>query len=50
MVDPKKIANNILDFLIDPTKVPVKERVYFRPEETLSNGIYESAKADAVQA
>ena len=30
MVSSKKIANNILDFLIDPTRVPVKERVYFR--------------------
>jgi len=43
----KKVANNILDFLIDPTKVPVKERVYFRPEEMLKNETYEKAKADA---
>ena len=47
MADPKKVANNILDFLIDPTKVPVKERVYFRPEENLQNETYEKAKADA---
>jgi len=50
MIDPKKIANNILDFLIDPTRVPVKERVYFRPEENLLNESYESAKADAMHA
>jgi bifunctional autolysin len=50
MVNPKKIANNILDFLIDPTKIPVQQRVYFRPEENLQNQIYENAKADAVKA
>jgi hypothetical protein len=49
MADPKKIANNILDFLIDPTKVPVKERVYFRPEENLKNDVYEGAKAEAAK-
>jgi hypothetical protein len=50
MVDPKKIANNILDFLIDPTKIPVQERVYFRPEEKLKNEIYETTKADVAKA
>ena len=50
MADPKKIANNILDFLIDPTKIPVKQRVYFRPEENLKNDVYENAKADAAKA
>jgi len=43
----KRVANNILDFLIDPTKIPVKERLYFRPEEILKNESYEKAKADA---
>jgi hypothetical protein len=50
MADAKKIANNILDFLIDPTKIPVKERVYFRPEENLKNEIYETTKADVAKA
>jgi hypothetical protein len=50
MIDQKRIANNILDFLIDPTKVPVMKRVYFRPEENLQNQIYEKAKADALMA
>lgn len=45
-----KMANNILDFLIDPTRVPVKQRVYFRPEEILKNEGYEKAKAEAFQA
>jgi hypothetical protein len=48
--DPKKVANNILEFLIDPTKIPVQQRVYFRPEEKLQNETYEGAKADAVKA
>jgi len=43
----KKVANNILDFLIDPTKVPVTERIYIGPEEKLQNAVYEKAKADA---
>ena len=50
MVDAKKVANNILDFLIDPTNIPVKQRVYFRPEETLKNDIYEQGKADSCEA
>jgi predicted RNA-binding Zn-ribbon protein involved in translation (DUF1610 family) len=50
MVNPKKIANNILDFLIDPTRIPVQQRLYFRPEEILKNETYENAKAEAVEA
>ena len=50
MVDSKKVANNILDLLIDPTRVPVKDRVYFRDEEILKNESYEKAKADACAA
>jgi predicted RNA-binding Zn-ribbon protein involved in translation (DUF1610 family)/succinate dehydrogenase flavin-adding protein (antitoxin of CptAB toxin-antitoxin module) len=50
MVDSKKVANNILDFLIDPTRVPVMERVYFGPGENLKNEVYEKAKADACVA
>jgi hypothetical protein len=41
------LANNILEFLIDPTKFPVKQRVYFRPEEILRNESYEGARAEA---
>jgi predicted RNA-binding Zn-ribbon protein involved in translation (DUF1610 family) len=44
------MANNILDFLIDPTRIPVQERVYFRPEEILKNKTYEQAKAEACLA
>jgi hypothetical protein len=47
MIDPKKVANNMLDFLIDPTKIPVRDRLYFRPGENLQNGTYEGAKAHA---
>lgn len=46
----KKVANNMLEFLIDPTVFPVKQRIYFRPEENLQNEVYENAKADAVKA
>jgi hypothetical protein len=45
-----KIANNILEFLIDPTVVPVRQHLYFRPEEILRNESYEEAKADAQKA
>lgn len=45
-----RVANNILDLLIDPTRVPVKDRVYFRDEEMLKNESYEKAKADACAA
>jgi hypothetical protein len=44
------LANNILEFLIDPTKFPVTQRVYFRPEEILRNESYEDAKADSYKA
>lgn len=46
----KKIANNILEFLLDPTVFPVKSRNYFRPEEILKNESYEGAKADSERA
>jgi len=45
-----KIANNMLEFLIDPTVIPVRQRLYFRPEEILRNEVYEGAKADAQKA
>ena len=45
-----KIANNMLEFLIDPTVVPVRQHLYFRPEEILRNEAYEGAKADAQKA
>jgi hypothetical protein len=44
------LANNILEFLIDPTKFPVTQRLYFRPEEILRNESYEDAKADSFKA
>lgn len=43
-----KVANNMLEFLFDPTVIPVKDRLYFGPDEKLQNGEYERAKADAV--
>ena len=49
-MDKKKIANNILEFLIDPTRVPVRERLYFRPEENLQNDYFTNAKQDAFAA
>jgi hypothetical protein len=49
-MDPKKIANNILEFMFDPTRIPVKERLYFRPEETLRNESFEAAKANSYKA
>jgi hypothetical protein len=49
-MDPKKVANNILEFMFDPTKIPVQQRLYFRPEETLRNESFEAAKADAYKA
>jgi predicted RNA-binding Zn-ribbon protein involved in translation (DUF1610 family) len=50
MIDAKRVANNILDFLIDPTRIPVEDRVYFRPEEILRNESYMKAKAEACEA
>jgi hypothetical protein len=49
-MDPKKIANNILEFMFDPTVIPVEKRMYFRPEERLDNGSFEKAKADSFRA
>ena len=49
-MDPKKIANNILEFMFDPTVIPVEKRLYFRPEENLQNQEYDKAKADAYSA
>jgi len=46
----KVLANNILEFLIDPTKFPVQQRLYMRPEEILRNEFYENAKADSFKA
>jgi len=43
----KKIANNILEFLFDPTVIPIERRMYFRPEEILKNQSYEQAKAES---
>ena len=49
-MNAKKIANNMLEFLIDPTVFPVQQRLYFRPEEVLRNESFESAKADSYKA
>lgn len=49
-MDKKKMANNILEFLIDPTRVPVERRVYHRPEEQLDNRSFEKAKLDSMVA
>jgi hypothetical protein len=45
-----KVANNILDFLIDPTKIPVRQHIYFRPEENLQNDILDKTRADVYKA
>ena len=45
-----KVANNILEFLIDPTVYPPERHIYFRPEEILDNSFYENAKADSNKA
>jgi ribosomal protein L37E len=49
-MNSKKIANNILEFLFDPTVIPVERRMYFGPEERLDNRSLEKAKADSQQA
>lgn len=49
-MDKKKMANNILEFLVDPTRVPVERRLYIGPEEILDNRSYEMAKMEANQA
>jgi len=42
-----KMSNNILDLLFDPTKYPLEDRMYFRPEEKLQNDSYDRAVAEA---
>ena len=42
-----KLANNILEYMLDPTKVPVKQRLYFRDEEVLDNSAFDRAKQDS---
>jgi predicted RNA-binding Zn-ribbon protein involved in translation (DUF1610 family) len=46
----KKIANNMLEFLIDPTKLPLKQRSYIGPNERIDNDFLDKAKADAYEA
>lgn len=46
-MDSKKTGNNMLEFMYDPTAIPVRQRLYFRPEENLQNEAYEKAVADA---
>lgn len=50
MMDKKKTANNILDLLVDPTRIPVRRRLYFHPEEKLNNRILEEAKEETYKA
>lgn len=49
-MDKKKLANNILEFLLDPTQFPVEQRLYFRPEERLDNKSFDAAKQEALKA
>jgi len=49
-VSSKKIANNILEFLVDPSAFPLERRLYFRPEEILINESFEKAKKDSQEA
>ena len=49
-MDKRKMANNILEYMINPTIVPVEKRLYFGPEEKLDNRSYEKAKSDAFLA
>jgi len=46
----RRVANNILEFLYDPTKIPVEKRLYFRPEEILQNQAFDKARAEGVQS
>jgi hypothetical protein len=46
----RRVANNMLEFLYDPTKIPVDKRLYFRAEEILQNQSYDKARAEGVQA
>jgi len=49
-VSSKKIANNILEFLVDPSAFPLERRLYFHPEEILMNESFEKAKRESEQA
>jgi len=49
-MDSKKIANNMLEFLVNPRVFPVERRLYFRPEELLDNSWYENAVIDSDMA
>lgn len=49
-MDKKKLANNILEFLLDPTQFPVEQRLYFRPEERLDNKSFDAVKQEALKA
>lgn len=49
-MDKRKMANNILELMIDPTVVPVEKRLYFGPEEKLDNRSYEKAKSESFLA
>jgi hypothetical protein len=49
-MDPKKIANNMLELLFDPTVIPVEKRLYFRPEERLQNEDFDKAKAESYKS
>jgi len=42
-MDKHKLANNILEYLVNPRVYPVEKRLYFRPEEILDNRVYEKA-------
>lgn len=46
----KKVANNILEFLVDPSAFPLERRLYFRPEEILQNESFEKAKKESQKA
>ena len=45
-----KVANNMLEFLLDPTVIPIKQRLYFGPEEKLQNEELDKARQDAQKA
>lgn len=49
-MDREKVANNILELMLDPTRVPVRQRLYFGPEEILDNEVYERSKLQGLQA
>jgi len=49
-VSSKRVANNILEFLVDPSVFPIKRRIYFRPEEILMNESFEKAKKESEEA